>query len=169
MKDVALIIGRFNPFHKGHGQFFKQSNLPTILGIIKGKNSDIIKNPFSIEKQLEIINKAKRNIKNLEDIEIFQNAAIDIIVNKLRSKGYELKKFYCGSDRYDAYKIMIDRWNPKLNSNIEIIVLDRLSNPISGTKIREAIKLNNYTLTKKMMYNLTPNLFNEMKQCINVL
>ena len=177
-KEVALVLGRFQPMHKGHLKLIEEASkkYPVVLGVVKGKKSDPKKNPFDIETQKEI---AKAASNKIIDVVELPSAAIDIAIDKLRDKGYEIKEWYAGSDRYKMYKSMLDKgeYDKKMNGDIEVKEIKRAPvddesakfNPddiatYSASTLREFIKNDDYDMAFKMMNGLTPQLFKKMKK-----
>ena len=113
---VALVLGRFQPLHIGHKTLMTASRLPVVIGLVRGKNSDPLKNPLSEELQREVISEVAAS--NVVHTEVFANAALDVILDKLRDSGFELTEVYCGSDRFDSYKKQAALYPPLMNGHV---------------------------------------------------
>jgi cytidyltransferase-like protein len=174
-KEVALVLGRFQPLHKGHLKLIDEASkkYPVVLGIVKGKKAND-KSPFDLKLQKEI---AKVSSDKIIDVIELPSAAIDIAIDKFRDNGYEIKEWYAGTDRYKMYKSMIDKgqYDKKMNGSIEVkeikrdvsednpnLNLDDIST-YSASAIRQKIKDDDYESVDKMMIGLTPSIFKKMK------
>jgi len=166
-KKVSVIIGRFNPWTKGHASLTDLTKYPVVIGLVKGKSTleDKERNPFSTDLQKEIIRKS--NNTKIIDIVEFPSANIPQIVSMLRNKGYEMQELWTGADRAPGYARQIKEYIPRMNSTLKLKILDRDEEAadvsgISATKVRQAIKSNNQASVRNMMINVDNDLFNKM-------
>lgn len=165
-KKVSVIIGRFQPYHKGHAMITNAAKYPSIIAIIRNENSDKGKNPFSFDLQKEIIAVAKPN--GVIDIIEFESASFPLIIHTLRLKDYEVAEILCGSDREKGYIAQANRYNNALNANVKITTFEREEDKtdivnFNASKIRDAIKNDDYLTVLKMMVNMNVNLFTKLK------
>jgi len=172
---VALIVGRFNPWTRGHNALLeaavqegKIKNI--IIVLIKGKKSseDKEKNPFDENLQKEIINRT--NNPYIKAIIIESSANLPQIINNVRKLGYEPKQLWTGTDRVADYTRQL-KYAEAINAKMKIFELPRNEDDadvagISATKVRQAIRNHDYVTTRNMMINIDPQLFEKMYQQI---
>ncbi|MDD4353382.1 MAG: adenylyltransferase/cytidyltransferase family protein [Candidatus Nanoarchaeia archaeon] len=127
----ALIIGRFQPFHKGHefliNQVLKQ-NYSIIIAIGSSQESRTAKNPFNYEERKKMIQSC------------FKNAKI------MPSQDYESDEDWADDLMSKAKFDIVYSNNEKVNEifykrKIQVKKVNELPN-ISGTKIRKMINNN---------------------------
>jgi phosphopantetheine adenylyltransferase len=108
-KPTAMMLGRWQPWHKGHQKLFEKTLKKTGQVIIMIRNMpNSNQNPFNINQIKKNINKALKKYKNKYDIIVVPN-----ITNICYGRGV-------------GYKI-------------EEIILPKYIQKISATKIREKI------------------------------
>ena len=176
---VALVLGRFQPLHIGHKTLMTASRLPVVIGLVRGKNSDPLKNPLSEELQREVISEVAAS--NVVHTEVFANAALDVILDKLRDSGFELTEVYCGSDRFDSYKKQAALYPPLMNGHVTVKLLDRddeaggdlidesgtvVVSRVTATRVRSLIHEGDYQTTAKVMPGLKRSTFDKMRASI---
>ncbi|HQQ39704.1 MAG TPA: adenylyltransferase/cytidyltransferase family protein [Bacilli bacterium] len=160
-KKSVLVVGRFSGFHRGHVDLIKSAvkKFPDhliIVGIVTGKLSskNLEKNPFSFKEKKLAVEKILKNL-NIEPIILdLQTAYIPEIVEILRSDyNIDLEYVYCGSDRLNSYTA---QGLEKLG--VKVISVDRdetstsdLTKSASATKLRNAVKSNNFDEFKNLM------------------
>ena len=164
---ISLIIGRFNPWTKGHNALIKDARYPVVIGLVKSlkTSQDKNKNPFDFQLQKEIINRS--NNPKIIDIVTISSANIPQIISILRDKGYEAKELWAGTDRVLAYKRQIESYLSRINSDLKLKILKRKEDDpdiagISATKLRKAIKNSDYQSANNMMIGLDKDLFDRM-------
>lgn len=157
-KRVNIMVGRFQPFTKGHLKCIKtiwdQTKLKTILVMINTPAAKIDKShPFSSELLLPIYKELFKHYNYIENIILVKNANIIDINEILNSLGYEIGSWVCGSDRYDSYKNMVDRYGEEINlpKDFKLIEIKRGSKDISATQVREALINKDYSTFIKLM------------------
>lgn len=157
-KGVNIMIGRFQPITKGHLKCIKYMwdnyGVPTIILMIETKKLDS-KHPFPSNVLMDIYRDMFKSSKMIEDIYLVKNA--DIVVNHkfILSKGYEAHSWVCGTDRYDTYKKMVDKYSDlaKLPEDFKLVEIKRTDEDESATKARKFLKEGN----KKEFYNIFPD------------
>jgi len=166
-KKVSVVIGRFNPWTRGHNSIIDEAKYPVVVGLVKSSKTSLDKerNPFNFETQKEIIRRA--NEPKIIDVVKFASGNIPQIISDLRDLGYEPKELLAGTDRAKAYQNQIDLYPPKINSDLKLKVLTRNEDDpgvsgISATKVREAIRSGNYINTRNMMMNIDEDFFEQL-------
>ena len=117
--------------------------------------------------------------KKVADIVLVNSADIVKIGELLKSKGYEIVSWTCGTDRIDAYTKMTDKYKEEagLADDFHMIEIKRTGEDISATKARKALVDDDLNTWKKItpLYNLRDKLegnkiYNLLrKQILNVI
>lgn len=157
--EVNVIVGRFQPFTDGHLKMieegYKENGLPTVILQISNKKFDE-KHPFSNELIKEEINLVRKSVKNtIIDHFYITNADIAKIASICHEHGYEPVLWLCGSDRYEPYSKQANNEKYKLDNNLtnefKCFEIKRNDDDISASKVREAIKNDDFTTYIEMM------------------
>lgn len=183
--NVNILVGRFQPLTAGHIKCVEYlsknvgKNLPTIICMIETKGIDKKtgkidpKRPFPTELFIQNYKDIISDSAGIEDIELIKSADIVKIKEQLEPKGYNIVSWTCGSDRFNDYKRMVDRYAPE----IELIEIPRTDEDISATKARTALMEDDEeeflrlfiplkTIKQKMIYK-SKDLYNKFKQYVN--
>ena len=151
MKQVNIIVGRFQPITIGHIKcaieaFDKNGGYRTVLCMIDTPDSKVdTRHPFPSSMLLPIYKsmflKSRDKSHCIEDIMLVKNADIVKISEALRGQGYEPISWSCGTDRYDSYVQMAERYKDKagLPENFKVIEIKRSDDDVSATKLRQAL------------------------------
>jgi nicotinamide mononucleotide adenylyltransferase len=155
-QNGSLISGRFQPFTNGHKKMFDEAFSKTdyvVVNIVKGKKSDVSRNPYPIELQEELI-KATFPTKNIEFVSTTSGSLITIM-NKAEQN---INVIWCGSDRYNEYKKQVER-----NPDISVEEIKRTDNDISATKVRQSIIDNDIVVFKTLVPKETHDYFKTLR------
>jgi len=158
MKRVNVIIGRFQPFTKGH--YFlvtaaANKGLPSVICMINSKNIDE-KHPFPTKMLVDLYGPFFENDANILEVIPVQSADIVKVSDTLRQKGYEIASWSCGTDRLPAYTKMADKYHDLagLSDDFQMIEVSRdesSADNISATKVRNALLNDDRDLFDKLM------------------
>ena len=175
MKQVNIMIGRFQPFTNGHmkciDQAWKELKIPTIIVMMNTKEEKVDeKHPFPSSMLLPIFDKVFDKNPRIEKVILARSANIVEIGEKLYEEGYEIRSWTCGTDRIESYKKMSDKYHDQahLANDFEMIEIKRSDEDISATKARQALKDDD----KKTFASLTPlikiadrgNVYNQLRE-----
>lgn len=159
MKKINIMIGRFQPFTKGHYKCVEtasqQKGIPTVIAMIDTPDNKVDeKHPFPSSLILPLYKELFKKDKNIEDIILVKTANIVEIGEMLKKKNLQIASWTCGSDRIDAYTRMSSNYHDKANlsDDFEMIEIFRTDKDISATKVRQALLDND----KKEFIKLTP-------------
>jgi len=151
---IAVLVGRFQPFHNGHLQMIEklkqETGLRTVVIVVHPGHNKSGKSPIGVETQHVIFKQLRQNVENLADYIITHNGYLDTFLPKVRAREYEPEIWAAGEDRSKGYQHMIDSnavaGNPaKLVDDFRIYVCDRIT---SGTEVRELIQSGEFELFK---------------------
>ena len=149
MKQVNIIIGRFQPITNGHlkcaAQAFERHGCPTVLCMIDTPDSKVdARHPFPSSMLLPLYHDLfdGQEKSHIEDIILVKNADIVKAAEILRDKGYEIRSWSCGTDRVESYTKMAEKYAEKagLPADFEVIEIKRGDDDESATKLRQALK-----------------------------
>jgi len=151
---VAVVVGRFQPFHNGHLQMVnkikQETGLRSILIVVHPGHNKSGKSPLSVETQHVIFKQLRQNVEDLADYIITHNGYLDTFLPKVRAREFEPEVWAAGEDRSKGYQHMIDSnavaGNPnQLLDEFRIYICERIT---SGTEVRELIQSNEFELFK---------------------
>ena len=151
MKQVNIIVGRFQPITIGHIKcaieaFDKNEGHRTVLCMIDTPDNKVdARHPFSSSMLMPIYKsmflKSRDTSHCIEDIVLVKNADIVKISQTLAELDYEPISWSCGTDRYDSYVQMAERYKDKagLPEDFKLIEIKRSDDDVSATKLRQAL------------------------------
>lgn len=144
MKEINIMIGRFQPFTKGHYKCVEEArrvkDVPTVICMIDTPDNKVDeKHPFPSSMLLPMYKDMFQNDKNIEDIILVKSADIVKIADQL--KQYKIVSWTCGTDRIEDYKKFTDKYHDQagLADDFEMIEIKRTGEDISATKVRQAL------------------------------
>lgn len=151
MNKCNILIGRFQPMTKGGHlkcaeQAMKETGNPTMFLMIETKEQKLDqKHPFPSSMLLPIYKDALKNNKNVAGITLVKNANIIDLAEACRAEGFEPVSWTCGTDRYDSYKKMAERYakDADLVDDFQVIEIKRGDEDSSATKLREYLRSGN--------------------------
>jgi cytidyltransferase-like protein len=156
--EFALVVGRFQPFTNGHlkiiNELYQKTQSNIIIGIVEGKKSsqDKVKNPLDYGQRAQLITQAL-NQENIPFIIMkFENGYLPSIIETINKNVNKVNKVYmgCGTDRCSTYTRLLDKIKKELpDFNYELVEISRDDASISATKIRDALKSDNYEFYKQ--------------------
>lgn len=176
-KKVNIFVGRFQPFTLGHikvaEELKKKNGLNTVMFLVKSKNKskdDFQKRPFDLDIQSKMLDKITNEYKIISDYFVINTAAIDVIFNELRSKGYEPVLWGTGTDRLKSYSYQVDNENYRKDLNcldeFSLYEIQRGDEDVSATKVRNAIKEDDFDTFKSIMPKSLHSMYDEFKEIL---
>ena len=165
MENVNILMGRFQPITMGHikcaEETWRKKKTPTLLLIVDTTKEDD-KHPFTTSTLLPYYEKLSKEFKFITGYVIVKNA--DIVKNTTICKdaGFNPISWTCGSDRYEAYKKMAEKYGGQagLTPDFEVIEIKRGEGDVSATKVRNSILRNDVIefekLTPKSIHQAYP-------------
>jgi hypothetical protein len=156
LQKVNLIVGRFQPFHKGHlkmaNDLFKKNNLPSIIAVVHPGHNKSGKSPFDtdlVDKYMESV--VRENSKSISGYFMVDRGLLGIIYGKAKQMGYLPKYIGCGDDRTEDYKKQAEylkKAGGDFPDDIEIIETPRIT---SGSEVRDMIDAEDFVAFKKLV------------------
>ena len=146
MKKVNICVGRFQPFTAGHYKCIeaarKANGLQTVICMINVPANRVDKrHPFVTTKLVSAYDKLFKGDSNIADVVSVTSADIVKIGEQLKSAGYEIASWTCGTDRLDAYTRMSTKYHDAagLSDDFEMIEVPRTDEDIIATKARTCL------------------------------
>lgn len=158
----AIFIGRFQPLTLAHANIIRdglKKYSKVYIVLVKGEQSDKIKNPFSLELQQQMINAL--GFGDRTPIIINDSGKLigaDGIISKIKDG---VSAVICGQDRQASYSQQLAK------SRIKLDVIPRTAEDISATKVRDALKTGNQQLFNSLTDPAIHSFYNALKQVID--
>lgn len=175
MKKVNILLGRFQPFTKGHyrciNEAYTELNIPTVICWINTPYSKVdSRHPFPTDMLIHLYSDLFHNDNKVESIITVANADIVKLSQKLRDLGYEATSWTCGSDRYDTYNNMSIKYHEMANlpDDFRVIEVARTSEDISATKVRLSLLEDNRDLFDALMPDCNSTISDELYNTLKV-
>lgn len=163
LKKCNVTVGRFQPFTEGHMKMvemgYKENGLPCVILQIPNTKNDA-KHPFTdelIKEEIKFIMDEQKKSDHMSIAGHFyvKNADIAKIAQVCHENGFEPIMWLCGSDRYLQYSKQADTEKYKVANDMlmefKAFEVKRTDDDTSATKVRQAIKDNDFTTYMKMM------------------
>jgi len=163
-KEVVVIQGRFQPPTAGHLKAikaaYKKYRKPVVIVLVKGAKSDV---KFDSKTQKAVFEK----MLDMPHMYIeLDTGFVGNWIHELRNMGKEPKALFCGSDRVKSYQGQINRYKDQLNLDITVEEIARTGEDISASKVRDALKNDDFEEFKRNMDPSTHKLYNMLKRKI---
>lgn len=146
MKKINIVVGRFQPFTAGHYKCIEAARnangLQTVICMINVPANKVDKrHPFVTTKLVSAYDKLFKGDSNIADVVSVTSADIVKIGEQLKTAGYKIASWTCGTDRLDTYTKMSAKYHDAagLSDDFEMIEVPRTDEDISATKTRTAL------------------------------
>jgi cytidyltransferase-like protein len=156
LKEVNMLIGRFQPFHNGHlkmAKFLKEkNNLPSVVVVVYPGHNKSGKSPFDEETIGKYMDGVVSGEDEIQDYIIVQRGLIGSAIVKLLNMGYSPVLIGAGDDRTEDYIKQLEYVKKSeigdQMKNLKVIETPRST---SATEVRQAIKDEDYQKFKKLV------------------
>lgn len=160
--EVVVLQGRFQPPTAGHLKAikaaYKKYRMPIVIVMIKGAKSDV---KFDSKTQKAVF----EQMLDMPHIYLeLDTGFVGNWIHELRNMGKEPKALFCGSDRVKSYQGQINRYKDQLNLDIAVEEIARTGEDISASKVRDALKNDNFEEFKRNMDPSTYKLYDMLKR-----
>ena len=171
MEKVNIIVGRFQPFTLGHlnciKSVYNETGVRTVILVIDSKVNE--KHPFNkqiLTKMFKSIIKTYRHF--CADFLFVKNADIVLNTELLRENGYNPISWVCGTDRFQPYNNMVNKYADKANltPNFKVFCVDRYIDHINATSVRKALKMGIYEVFKTSVPECIYYMYDKFKECL---
>lgn len=151
MKQVNIIVGRFQPITIGHmkcvEEAYKKTGRPTLFCMIETSVEKTgPRHPFPSSLLLPLYKDLFKANEMVEGFVLVKNANIVDIDALLQEKGYQISSWTCGTDRVKSYERMSHNYKDQihLSPDFQVIEVKRGEEDVSATKLREALREDDY-------------------------
>jgi len=170
-RKVVMFVGRMQPPSIAHVKIIedmkkKYPSAEPVIFIVKGEGTGLNKekNPLDFNTQKRLLQTSTKNLtKNIYEI---PSAFLGEMLKTLREQNMEPIAIFCGTDRVKSYQQQIDRYKLKLNLNIKVEEIHRTGEDVSASKIRDAIKQNDFETFSKMTVGYNKSIFDMLRSKI---
>ena len=172
LKDVNLLVGRFQPFHNGHlkmASFLKEKNgLPSIVAVVNPGHNKSGKSPFNediVSKYMESV--VRDNPGKIEGYFTSSKGLLGVIYGTAKQMGYKVNLIGAGDDRTEDYKKQseyLKKAGGDFPNEIEIVETPKT---VTGTDIRKAIENEDFLEFKKLVPQGVSSFYNSLLSSIN--
>ncbi len=171
LKDVNLLVGRFQPFHNGHlkmAKFLKEkNNLPSVAVVVYPGHNKSGKSPFNEDLIKKYMDGIVGNEKEVIDYIIVQRGLIGSAIVKLLEKGYKPNLIGAGEDRMDDYTKQLDYVKKSdIGDQMQDLKLIQTPRSTSATEVRNAIKDEDYQKFRKLVPAGVEKMYTALKSAV---
>lgn len=154
-KKVNLIVGRFQPFHKGHLKMakflFEKNGLPCHIAVVYPGHNKSGKSPFTKSIIEKYMNPVVESNDEIEGYTIYKSGYLGNILASLADLGYEVSLLGCGEDRLADYNKQTEYLkntdlSDLVGKHFEIVKTPRVG---SATEVRDLLMKSDYSGFKK--------------------
>jgi hypothetical protein len=172
LKDVNVLIGRFQPFHNGHLKMAKilneKNGLPCIIAVVHPGHNISGKSPFDedlVKKYMEGVVRENPNV--LCGFFTVNRGLLGVIYGNAKNHGFNIKSIGAGEDRLLDYKKQIDylmKNGSDFPKEMEIVETPRTT---SATLVREKIENGDFSSFKKLVPPSITSLYDSLANGMN--
>lgn len=163
-KEVTVFMGRMQPPTKAHidiiNNAVKRFNQPVVIAVVKSGNDQ---SPFPVKLIKNILDKSLN--KKSKVIEI-KSGFIGDFISPLRDKKLEPSLLIAGSDRVKGYRSQVKRYEELFNLNLEVKEIQRTSDDVSATKVRQALSDSDKETFKSMTAKGTWSFYKKLQRYV---
>ena len=156
LKPINIIVGRFQPFHKGHLAMAKElkaeNDLPSIAVVVYPGHNKSGKSPFNqdvIKTYMESVVREYPDV--LSGFLIVSKGLLGIIAGEVRNLGYRIELIGAGEDRTDDYNKQVDylvKAGKEFPTTTKIFKTKRVA---SSSEVRAKLREEDFTAFKKLV------------------
>lgn len=172
LKDVNVLIGRFQPFHNGHLKMAKkmkeENDLPCIVAVVHPGHNSSGKSPFDedlVKKYMEAV--VRENGDSICGFFIVNRGLLGVIYGTAKTHGFNIKSIGAGDDRVSDYKKQIDYLKKNGKDFPQDITIVKTPRSTSATEVRKKIEEEDFTSFKKMVPPSISSLYNSLVTGMN--
>lgn len=172
MKNVNIMVGRFQPFTLGHlkclNAIRESTGVPTLLCVIPGIGDKT--HPFTGSVQNKMYRKLSAAYPELiAGVKYVKNAFIESWVDTAKDLGFKPVSWTCGTDRFASYENMVRKYGEEygLDPDFKVVRLDRDDDNISATSVRECLKNDDREKFMTQMPECLWGMYNKMRYAVS--
>ena len=172
MRDVNLLVGRFQPFHNGHLKMAKimkkENDLPSIVAVVHPGHNNSGKSPFDedlVKKYMEAV--VRENGDLISGFFIVNKGLLGVIYGTAKKHGFSPKAIAAGEDRLVDYKKQVEYLKKNGSDFPKDISIVETPRSTSATEVREKIKNEDFTSFRKLVPPSISSLYNSLVNGMN--
>lgn len=162
---VNILVGRFQPFTLGHlkciQHIYKTRGIKTVLCMIETTKTDD-KKPFLTKVLMPYYRRLVKAYEEIEGIILVKNADIVKIGEELGALGLTAATWTCGTDRYESYSKMVQKYAP----SVEVVEIKREDSDVSATEVRQTLKADHKERFEELVPQVLYNMYDKLKDII---
>jgi len=172
LDPINIIVGRFQPFHKGHLAMAKElkekNNLPCIAVVVHPGHNKSGKSPFDVEtlkRYMEAV--VRENPDIIKGFIVVTRGLLGVIAGAVRKHGYTIEFIGTGDDRTSDYEKQVEylkKAGKEFPDRAKIVTTKRIA---SGSDVRKKIKEENFTAFKKLVTPEVASLYSTLVSSIH--
>lgn len=172
LQPVNMIVGRFQPFHKGHlkmAQKLKEKNdLPCIVAVVHPDHNKSKKSPFKqdlVRRYMEGV--IKENPDLIKGFFIVNRGLLGVIYGTAKEHGFLVKTIGAGADRIEDYKKQeeyLKKHGSDFPEDIQVVETPR---SVTATEVREKLKDEDFLGFKKLVPSSVASFYQSLVSSLN--
>jgi nicotinamide mononucleotide adenylyltransferase len=168
LKEVNLLVGRFQPFHNGHLKMAKslkgQNGLQSVVIVVYPGHNKSGKSPFSEDTIRKYMDGIVRDEEEIADYIIVPRGLIGSAIVKLLEKGYKPNLVGAGEDRMKDYTKQIEYvLKSEIGDKVRGLELVQTPRTTSATEVREAIMNDDSQKVKRLVPKSVYNMYSALR------
>ena len=172
LKPINVIVGRFQPFHKGHLQMAKElqeeNGLPSLVAVVHPGHNKSGKSPFTQETVKKYMEAAvMENPELLSGFLVVTRGLLGIIAGEARSRGFKIALIGAGDDREEDYKKQVEYLKKAGKEFPDDAKVFKTKRSTSGEAVRKEIKRGDFTAFKKLVTPAVASLYSILASDLN--
>jgi len=172
LEPINIIVGRFQPFHKGHLGMAKElkekNNLPSLAVVVHPGHNKSGKSPFdteTVKKYMEAV--VRENQDYIRGFVIVTRGLLGVIAGAIRKHGYSIEFIGTGDDRTSDYEKQVEylkKAGKEFPDRAKVVTTKRVA---SGSDARKRLQDENFTAFKKLVTPEVASLYSTLVSSIN--
>jgi cytidyltransferase-like protein len=164
LKPINIIVGRFQPFHKGHLAMAKElkekNGLGSLAVVVYPGHNNKGKSPFNqdvIQTYMEAV--VRENPEEIPGYLVVNRGLLGVIAGQVRKHGYYIELIGAGEDRTDDYEKQVEylkKAGKEFPAKAEVYQTKRITD---GKDVREKLKNEDFTSFKKLVTPAVASLY----------
>jgi cytidyltransferase-like protein len=172
LEPINIIVGRFQPFHKGHlsmaRELKEKNNLPCLAVVIHPGHNKSGKSPFDVEtvkKYMEAV--VRENQDFIKGFVVVTRGLLGVIAGAIRKHGYTIELIGSGDDRTSDYEKQVEylkKAGKEFPDRAKVVTTKRVT---SGSDVRKRLKDENFTAFKKLVTPEVASLYSTLVSSVH--
>jgi len=172
LKPINIIVGRFQPFHKGHLAMAKElkekNGLGSLAVVVYPGHGNKGKSPFNenvIKNYMEAV--VRENPDELLGYLVVNRGLLGVIAGQVRKHGYYIELIGAGEDRAEDYRKQVEylkKAGKEFPEKADVYQTKRMTD---GSEVREKLKAEDFTAFKKLVTPAVSSLYSTLVSSVH--